>query len=126
VVQTTNGPSSQPERSGHPPADDRGGLTAQPEPWHKGSRRDNSADGITEYLLSKSVLTAVADREPQMSKIRVVQIAQDHDLGSLHLDDKGRVWYRDIKTYGERLEVPETVVQWKQLDLPEEPTTQSS
>jgi hypothetical protein len=61
-----------------------------------------------------------------MSKIRVVQIAQDHDLGSLYLGDKGRVWYRDIKTYGERLEVPETAVQWKQLDLPEEPTTQSS
>src|SRR3954453_20657277 len=27
-----------------------GGLIAQPEPWHKGSRRDSSADGITECL----------------------------------------------------------------------------
>jgi hypothetical protein len=88
--------------------------------------RSTKASGVPLKVMSKSVLTAVADREPQMSKIRVVQIAQDHDLGSLYLDDKGRVWYRDIKTYGERLEVPETVVQWKQLDLPEEPTTQSS
>ena len=61
-----------------------------------------------------------------MSKIKVVQIAQDHDLGSLYLDDKGRVWYRDIKTYGERVEVPETVIHWKQLDLPEEPAMQST
>ena len=27
-----------------------GGLIAQPEPWHKGPRRDSSADGITECL----------------------------------------------------------------------------
>ena len=27
-----------------------GGLIAQPEPCHKGSRRDSSADGITECL----------------------------------------------------------------------------
>ena len=27
-----------------------GGLIAQPEPWHEGSRRDSSADGITECL----------------------------------------------------------------------------
>jgi hypothetical protein len=26
------------------------GLIAQPEPWHKGPRRDSSADGITECL----------------------------------------------------------------------------
>jgi len=31
-----------------------GGLTTQPEPWHKGSRRDSSADGITEYLRRNS------------------------------------------------------------------------
>jgi hypothetical protein len=28
------------------------GLIAQPEPWHKGPRRDSSADGITECLPS--------------------------------------------------------------------------
>jgi hypothetical protein len=56
-----------------------------------------------------------------MSKIKVVAIAQDDALGTLYLDNQGRVWYRDIKTYGERPGVPETVVRWRQLDLPEEP-----
>jgi len=56
-----------------------------------------------------------------MSKIKVVQIAHADELGTLYLDDAGRVWYRDIKTYGERPGVPETVVQWQQLDLPDEP-----
>ena len=55
-----------------------------------------------------------------MSKIKVVQIAHDEQLGSLYLDDKGRIWYREIKTYGEYPAVPETVVKWQQLDLPEE------
>ena len=38
-----------------------GGLTTQPEPWHKGSRRDSSADGITEYLpmVRNAVTTAI-------------------------------------------------------------------
>jgi hypothetical protein len=56
-----------------------------------------------------------------MSKIKVVAIAQDDALGTLYLDDEGRVWYRDIKTYGERPGVPETVVRWQQLELPDEP-----
>ena len=56
-----------------------------------------------------------------MSKIKVVQIAHDAELGSLYLDDKGRIWYREIKTYGELPRVPETVVRWRQLDLPNEP-----
>jgi hypothetical protein len=60
------------------------------------------------------------------SKIKVVQVAHDHDLGTLYLDDKGRIWYRVIKTYGERPTLPETVVQWEQLDLPEEPATPTS
>jgi hypothetical protein len=31
-----------------------------------------------------------------MSKIKVVQVAHDHELGTLYLDDKGRIWYRDM------------------------------
>ena len=56
-----------------------------------------------------------------MSKIKVVQIAHDAVLGSVYLDDEGRVWYRDIRTYGERPAVPETVIRWQQLELPDEP-----
>jgi hypothetical protein len=58
-----------------------------------------------------------------MSKIKVVQIGHDNDLGTIYLDDEGRVWYREIKTYGERPVVPETVIQWQQLELPDEPAT---
>ncbi len=58
-----------------------------------------------------------------MSQIKIVQIAHDNDLGSLYLDDKGRVWYREVKTYGERPVVPETVIRWKELELPDEPPT---
>ena len=61
-----------------------------------------------------------------MNKIKVLQVAHDHDLGTLYLDDKGRVWYREIKTYGEYPAVPETVVRWQQLPLPDEPTTPTS
>ena len=36
-----------------------------------------------------------------MSKIRVRQVSHDHDLGTLYLDDKGRVWYgRSRRTVG--------------------------
>ena len=56
-----------------------------------------------------------------MSKIKVVQIAHDNDLGTIYLDDEGRAWYRDIKTFGERPGVPETVIRWQQLELPDEP-----
>ena len=61
-----------------------------------------------------------------MSKIKVVQVAHDDDLGTIYLDDKGRIWYRESKTYGEYPAVPETVVRWQQLALPEEPTTPAS
>jgi hypothetical protein len=61
-----------------------------------------------------------------MSQIKIVQIAHDNDLGSLYLDDQGRVWYREVKTYGERPEVPETVIRWKRLDLPDEPAETAS
>lgn len=56
-----------------------------------------------------------------MSQIKIVQIAHDDELGSLYLDDKGRVWCREVKTYGERPAVPETVIRWQRLELPEEP-----
>lgn len=39
-----------------------GGLTTQPEPWHKGSRRDSSADGITEYLRAIGIYLASDQR----------------------------------------------------------------
>jgi hypothetical protein len=61
-----------------------------------------------------------------MSQIKIVQIAHDDELGSLYLDDKGRVWCREVKTYGERPEVPETVIRWQRLELPEEPAEAAS
>jgi hypothetical protein len=61
-----------------------------------------------------------------MSKIKVVQVAHDPDLGTLYLDDNGRIWYREIKTYGERPALPETVVRWQQLALPDEPSMPTS
>jgi len=40
------------------------GLIAQPEPWHKGPRRDSSADGITECLHFLDTLVMLADGRP--------------------------------------------------------------
>ena len=50
VVWTTNGTSSPPERSGHPPADDHRRAHRAARALAQGSRRDSSADGITECL----------------------------------------------------------------------------
>jgi hypothetical protein len=83
------------------------------------------ASGVPLRVKSKRVLAAVAGSFA-MNKIKVLQVAHDHDLGTLYLDDKGRVWYREIKTYGEYPAVPETVVRWQQLPLPDEPTTTTS
>ena len=33
---------------------------------------------------------------------------------------------REVKTYGERPEVPETVIRWKRLELPDEPAEAAS
>ena len=55
VVWTTNGTSSPPERSGHPPADDHRRAHRAARALTQGSRRDSSADGITECLRSNTI-----------------------------------------------------------------------
>ena len=47
----------------HPPMT-IGGLITQPEPWHKGSRRDSSAHGITECLPTTSSVEAETTHLP--------------------------------------------------------------
>lgn len=60
-----------------------------------------------------------------MSKIKVVQIAltsNDTDSHSEYLDDKGRVWFQTQVFKGNIAGVSQYEWEWKQLELPEEPT----
>lgn len=58
-----------------------------------------------------------------MTKIKIVQIVSiGDDFPNYYLDDKGRVWFQEVKKYGEYPAIPEYVTTWKQLGLPDEPT----
>jgi hypothetical protein len=67
-----------------------------------------------------------------MAKVKIVQIAvamNDQDTSLSYLDDKGRVWYDgghlencpidENNTDGTKMR---WVTEWKQVDLPDEPT----